>query len=163
VGVSWQPDLGGYRPVESEDGNASAMVDLGAIWHGPDAIEDDADWQHLLDYLTPSARERMGLDWIRQLNLLEEQGDELSVARMVDHEADFAVPAAAVTATQRLVAVGFTVVSSTPVDVGVRVRFQRVDAIDTLAPDFLDEIVEIVCGHGGVYGGWELSVVRRAA
>jgi Regulator of ribonuclease activity B len=160
VGVSWQPDIGGYDPFVSDDGGDGVLVDLGSIWHGPGAIADDADWQHLPDYLAPSASERMQLDWIRQLNRMEEQGDRLDVARMVDHAADFGAPEAAAAAAQRLGAAGFTVLGSTAGVAGVQVRFQRVDAIDSLAPEFLDEICEIVGAHGGAYGGWQVPLVR---
>ncbi|HVV82524.1 MAG TPA: DUF695 domain-containing protein [Kofleriaceae bacterium] len=133
------------------------LAAIGALPQGYEVaaeVDDDPDWRQAQAMVPgPFAEQTI---WNRRLlRIFEERGDQLEIAREVDHMAYFPTQAAAARAAIDLQASGFRVDDTHEVDHEWGLAFHRDDILADGRPDeFVAEIFEIIQRHGGRYDGW---------
>ena len=143
----------------------SADVERGAIgFSGYEAIlktDEDPDWERFFRDLYPADDEFQCIMNRRVVAKLEESGDDLAVAREVEHWAYFDDAADAEAFAAAGVEAGYALRQRAEVEGRHKVQLHRVEPVDL---DSIDAstltLFELARDHHGHYDGWETSVVE---
>lgn len=138
---------------------------------------DDPDWGGYFDFLFPAGHDLLIMQNRRACRELEENGDDLSRARFIDHWLEFPGESEAAAFAGAAEAEGFLVAPAAEARPGgsddegehtplraeglVQVRLSRADA-----PEGIDEVTfslsDLAAEYGGDYRGWACPAVLRA-
>jgi hypothetical protein len=124
--------------------------------------ETDSAWQVYTQFLYPDPYSFQAIANRSLLEQLEQAGDVMTVARLVDHLAYFDGEAQAKEASVRLTAAGFLADAVKRRDDGrFGLEFHREDALaDGQADAFVAEVLDIILPLDGDYDGWGCPVVK---
>jgi len=148
--------------------NASKLDDLKGLVGdlAPYTLEylaaEDADWGAYTQLLYPDPYSLQAIANRSLLEQLQQAGDAMTVARVVDHLAFFDGVGPANEAAKRLQAAGFaTDEVDTRSDGSVGLQFHREDSVgDGQADAFVAEVLDIILPLEGSYDGWGCPVVK---
>lgn len=123
----------------------------------------DPDWYTYRSYLYPSDTNLQSIQNRRVCDTLERNGDDLSVARDIDHWAEFPDPAARDLFIAEARKLGFTVRALTTSEEDGKFSAQ-VCRRDIPSRNGIDEVTlplhRLALEYGGEYDGWETVVLR---
>lgn len=127
-------------------------------------IEEDKDWNEYLGYLYPDHYQYQSMQNRRVIDQLQQQGDQLTTARDVDHFLLFATAAdraAFITAAEQL---NYKVVSQEEQkdeELPYSLNLVRKDVADWQSvDDYVWELCQLAEKHNGEYDGWGCEVVK---
>lgn len=144
-------------PSACADRAAEVMADHAAyqyvLGHRPDPA-----WTVYFDFLYPGPQDLQRIFNRRVVALLQENGDEISQPRWIDHRAYLPGRAAAETLLADLSTQGFSIVTD-PEDSAERIAvdFKRIDQPDAIDAVVLP-LVTMITALGGSYDGWGCEV-----
>ena len=127
---------------------------------------DDADWQHYLDVLYPSAEDFQQIHNQHVISRLYDAGDSLTEPRPVDHFANFATEADRESFITAAAELGYEAASrpertEEETEFPFAVGLIRVDSVDAETIDRITfELFELARQHDGEYEGWGSKVVK---
>jgi hypothetical protein len=124
----------------------------------------DAEWSYYREFLYPNEERRRWMRNRRAVDALRERSDPLDTPRRVVHFAFFGRAADRQRFAAAVNAMGFTCEESTRAgkELSFAVRIQREDAIGLEAIHPLtDELAALARECGGVYDGWETTVLEH--
>ena len=144
-------------PSACADRAAGVMADHAAYQYALGHRPDPA-WTVYFDFLYPGPQDLQRIFNRRVVALLQENGDEISQPRWIDHRAYLPGRAAAETLLADLSAQGFSIVTA-PEDSAERIAvdFKRIDQPDAIDAVVLP-LVAIITSLGGSYDGWGCEV-----
>jgi regulator of RNase E activity RraB len=127
-------------------------------------VEDDPEWEKY-DELFPNRYALQSISNRRLVRQMVEAGDQIDVAREIDHVVVFASADQARGAAEKLASSGFRIDDPRENDNGSwSLEFHRDDPCDGDNPDrFVFEILDLVEPFEGEYDGWGSMVVRDQA
>lgn len=127
------------------------------------ALEDDPDWRHYSEFLYPDPINLQCIRNRRVLQILTDNGDQLTQPRRVDHWLYFADRAAAERFRSYAAQLSFEVEALSPSDAEWKLHIYRTNLVDQ---DSIDELTTQLCELAdefeGRYDGWETEVVPGA-
>lgn len=121
----------------------------------------DPEWRTYLDFLYPGPSDMQLIRNRRIGEALEKRGDNLAVARSIDHRSYFDDAHTARAYASWLLSLGFAIIALERGDSASRffvdfARQDRPDQLDAIALDLFDKAAEL----GGSYDGWRCEVTR---
>jgi len=123
---------------------------------------EDREWNYYKNLLYPTAKEWQLIQNHKVCDNLREQGDNLHLARAIEHKLFFQSEDKKELLIEALLTKGFKIKDELINEEGVKgVGFYRLDKpfyhdIDTITLSLID----IAEAHGALYDGWETSVVK---
>ena len=124
---------------------------------------EDADWTAYRDFLYPGARDLQRIRNRQVVEVLQANGDDICLPRLVDHRAYLPTRAAVAALRAQLLAQGFSLVGE-PGDEeeeDIALDFARIDRpenIDAMVLPLFDAVVAL----GGNYDGWGCEIESAA-
>jgi hypothetical protein len=124
----------------------------------------DPAWRYYAELLLPDAERKRWMDDRRMVDILTEQGTDVSQPRRVDHRASFSTEQARDAFVEAAVREGFTheprpVLRESSVERRFNAQVFRVDRIELdHIHDVVMTLVDAAATHGGVYDGWTAGI-----
>ena len=149
-------------PTDWSSRVASCMSPYASYKYEADTREE-RDWSSYLDYLYPSNADRQTIANRRVCDALERSGDNLTVAREIDHWAYFTSREALSAYVSEAIQLGFNVRELFLPDADHERHCARIWRSDVPAHNSIDDVTlplfNLAATHGGEYDGWESVVV----
>jgi len=126
--------------------------------------QEDAEWEQYLNVLYPSPEDLQRIANMDLLDVLEEQGDVLTVAREVQHWIYFRSEDSRVGFRDAAIAAGFRVISESgpDSDSSLGIVLARTQSIEQQTIDTtVIELLRLAQRFDGDYDGWETPVVTQ--
>jgi hypothetical protein len=125
-------------------------------------FSDDNEWNYYKNLLYPTAKEWQIIQNHKVSKALAENGDNLKIARAIEHKAYFLDESKKDLLLKELESDGFVIQEEIENEDGIKgIRFYRLDK-----PDFYDideltlNLIDKLQSYGASYDGWESSIVK---
>jgi uncharacterized protein (TIGR01619 family) len=128
-------------------------------------IAEDKDWNEYLGYLYPDHYQYQSMQNRHVIDQLQEQGDDLTALRDVDHFVAFATEAGREAFIEAVLQLGYKVISKDGQEdeaLPYTVNILRNDVADWQSvDDYVWELCQLAEKHEGEYEGWGCEVVKK--
>ncbi len=131
-------------------------------YENTNGFSDDSEWNYYKNLLYPTAKEWQLIQNHKVSKSLSENGDNLKIARAIEHKAYFSDESKKAILLKELESDGFVIQEEIENEDGIKgISFYRLDKPDYYDIDELTiSLIDKLQRYGASYDGWETSIVK---